>query len=121
LRCDGCSCCVVHLRRGASFVEKIAICIAANFAAGKFELRRAKRSLSSHLAAVKVASTNRIQRERPHPELPVSCSGGGIEFLRPSLVAALAIDPRKRRMAKGGQGTGFTVGGELKGDTELFF
>ena len=39
----------VHLRRGASFVEKIAICIAANFAVGKFELRRAKRSLSSDL------------------------------------------------------------------------
>jgi hypothetical protein len=37
------------------------------------------------------------------------------------VVAALATDPRKRRMAKGGQGTGFTAGGEPKSDIELFF
>jgi len=81
-----------------------------------------KASLSSfNLATIKAASTDWIQRERPHAEFAVGCSGGVIEFLLPSLVAALAIDPRKRRMAKGGQGTGFTVGGELKGDTELFF
>jgi hypothetical protein len=48
-RASASSCCVVHLRRGASFVENIAICIAANFAVGKFELKRAKRSLSSDL------------------------------------------------------------------------
>jgi hypothetical protein len=35
--------------KGRELRNKIAICIAANFAVGKFELRRAKRSLSSDL------------------------------------------------------------------------
>jgi hypothetical protein len=39
--------CVVHLRRDASFVQKIAICLAANFAEGEFELISGERPFRS--------------------------------------------------------------------------
>ena len=59
--------------------------------------------------------TRGIQRKRLHPEFPIGCGRGGIEFPCFLLISAPRGDFAKRSIAKCGQRASLALSGEAKG------